>query len=82
MISLHFGDEVPATLVFDHPSLSAIADFLVRRAQTAPALLPSPSALRLPSGGDASTSIDVTAVCGIGARYPKEVAGEEAVCHE
>lgn len=75
-LALHFGDDLPATLVFDHPSLSAIAKYLTGRTRTL--LAPPPPAV-LNSAGDAPTDMDVTAVCGTSTRYPKGITGDKAL---
>ena len=78
-IARRFDLELPATLMFDHPSLAALAAYLA--GQLAPAasmqlVSAAPNAAQLSQ----ATEMAVTAVVGASARFPGGISGEAPIC--
>jgi epothilone polyketide synthase D len=72
-----FGIPVPTTVIFDHPSVDALADHLrgaietfTPGAQRASVATPLPAAQNIPQKSPRSASEDGIAIVGIGCRFP------------
>ena len=77
-----FGLELPATLVFDHPTITALAGYVVEHAPAASSAAEAGEA-QLAAASPRSGTIQpgladtsVTALVGVSARYPGDVTGK------
>lgn len=77
MIAQRWETELPATLVFDYPSVMALAKYLEGGMRGAAALaMPATSIARLPQLLETSAdAISASVVVGSAARYPGQVSG-------
>ena len=78
-----FEVDLPATLMFDYPSLSALAAYLARQLAPAPGLPGAPGMQLAPAAAAGALAVQqaeaaaVTAVVGVSARFPGGITGKQ-----